>query len=195
MAVEMLRQWISPQYLTLEMVEKVARAFKEQHAIQLHQFLLPSRLRQLKRELSLWKHHYEPQSHSFSHTALPPSFAQLISSPAFLSYLELVTGYNRLILDGALKLSHRDYIMLSHASSKRQLRFALSLTSATPKSGGVLTYKQPDGDVLEITPNENTLALVLSGPELQEYISYVNHHTKRPVLYLMASAPYKRSRR
>lgn len=186
MAVKELEMWIAPEYLTLDAVEQIARVFKEQHAIQLPQFLLPRRIAQLKRELKGWKHHYEPQSHSFSHTTLPASFVKFISSPAFLGYLELVTGYNNLIPDGTLKLSHRDYIMLSHASSKNQLRLALTLTKTSTKEGGVLTYKHPEGDVLEINPHENTLVLVEQGEDLQEYLSYVNHTVKKPVMYLMA---------
>ncbi len=191
---ETLRDWINPKYLTVEAVRKIALAFMNEGAIQLSDFLLPERYTKLMSARYSFTHAYHPQQYSYDSAEMPRSVHDFLASSAFSEYVEILTGYRRLIPEQILRLKHRDYTALYDHKPFTGLGVALSLTPRWDyRWGGVLVYKHSTGDALEVVPKPNTLTMALCSSEVQSYISYVNHCAKGSVLLLTAHARNRRA--
>ena len=193
---ETLRDWINPKYLTVESVRKIALLFAKEGALQLPDFLLAERYKKLTERRYPFTHAYSPQQYSYDYAEIPAEVRAFLLSSAFSSYLEMLTGYSRVLPEQILRFNHRDYTALYDHKPFTGLGVALSLTPRWDyRMGGVLVYKHSSGDALEVVPRANTLTLAQCSSEIQSYVSYVNHLAKGSVLVLTAHARNRRADR
>ncbi len=196
----LLKEWLSPAYIRLSNIKNLSTSFPTQKPfpfLELPNFFHPSKAAAILNALSGEKFYFKEsdlfqfrQTHDFSSTSnlLLRQFRSFLSSPEFISYLNLLTGTRCLPrkIDMAGTLYEDTDFLLCHDDclETRKIAYFYYLSSLNPDDGGELNLyasakNKPTTIAATIRPQFNTFAFFLVSPKSFHQVEEIRTGAKR----------------
>lgn len=157
-------------------LEKAGAHFKKNGNVKLLKFLAHQRLKGLARRE--WKRVYDPLRWSYR-VAPPPEFVNGLPD-----CLRPVVGKRELALAECRKFRKGDYTLLFDGLKKgKGVAFFLDVNTVDELWGGYTSFVKGHEEVVRVVPQKNALFLV-NQDGLKDFTKYVNHHAKRPRVFV-----------
>lgn len=182
--IQILKNWVNPQYLTTETIKQVEQAF---HAaaipsVQLGSFLLPEKAAAVRKAIEKIKttHEYIPHMHSYHTTdAQKPlaDFYAFLNSSGFKTLLgtmlrkEIKTVHPQLLV-----YEHKDYTLLHDTIEERAetVLFFDFTKDWNDEAGGKTIFVNPNTDPLLFSRMFNAICVAALLSDVHYFLKYVN---------------------
>ena len=153
------------------------------NGIRLMQFLDEKDFNKIKEKVSKlkFKMHYEPEKRSYSKTNSPKELSELI----FLFAEKLLNIKTRIYLTELLKLSHKDYIVLTNKSSRKSLLLIFDFNDSLKDEGGYISIVLNNQEISRIHHYANSLSIASLPKNSKYFIKYVNHYAREESLHFL----------
>ncbi len=179
---------ISPFYDKPDVLKQIKNVLKTEGIVQLQQILLPSEFLKYKQVLAGldFYHDYCPHLHSQQTPLVQHSeFRKL----AKLEIIESLIGKKTLKSVRLIGFRHKDYLLISDQSHKKQSHVILDFTEEWDQSfGGYHVYKEQDGNAIMPAIGANILTVVNVPADMHFFVQYANHyaeHHQRDLVWMI----------
>ncbi len=180
-----MAELIHPQYFLKHVLLAAAQQFAKNKSIQLHQFLLPETYKKaaLPLQRAALREHYLPdQYHCHELKTIPMVVKQL---QRWLKSKEAATLVSTLVQKKvSFKESclcvyvHKDYTLL-HDKNKEPPGYDVIIDLTThwdQRACGHHSYVRNGQELVRVSPDPNTLAIVHRPAPVMKFVKYVNYH-------------------
>ena len=167
---------INKSYLERENISEIKRGLSKNGIIVLNDFLLNKEYKKIKKNVLNLKYKNEINLMEYKFSS-----AEFELSENVKEFLLNIFGLPAREIK-AYSLGHKDYWLLQ---DKRNHEFILDLTNNwNPGFGGVICYRDDDGNAIKIPCSENSLVIV-KNKKLKRYINYINHYARKRKRYFV----------
>ncbi len=193
--IQLLKNWVNPQYLSTETIKQVEQAFHTATipSVQLANFLLPEKAAAVKKAIEKIKLNYEyiPHMHSY-HTAAAEKpladFYAFLNSPGFKTLLgtmlrkEIKTVHPQLVV-----YEHKDYTLLHDTIEQRAatVLFFDFTKDWNDAAGGKTVFISPNSDPLIFPRMFNAICVAALVTDVHYFLKYVNGVAGKNKVYLV----------
>lgn len=191
--IQVLKQWINPQYLSAETMQQIEKHLSQQPLpnIQLAQFLLPQKAEEIRKALekTKWQHQYIPHMHSYAlgNDAALNSFFSFLNSNGFKVFLgTMLRKEIKTIEKEILLFQHRDYTLLHDSRQEKDaVLCCFDFTKDWPLGAGGETVVVSKTEPLLFPRLFNALTLVHLKPDIHYFLKYVNAKAEKKKMFMV----------
>lgn len=195
-SVQVLKQWINPQYLSAETMQQIEKQFSSNPVphIQLAQFLLPQKAEEIRKALEKikWQHQYIPHMHSYalgnaSGNTPINQFFSFLDSNGFKVFLgTMLRKEIKTIEKEMLLFQHRDYTLLHDSRQEKDaVLCCFDFTKDWLLGAGGETVVVSKTEPLLFPRLCNALTLVQLKPDIHYFLKYVNAKAEKRKIFLI----------
>lgn len=182
--IQILKNWVNPQYLSTETIKQVEQTFSSAAipSVQLGSFLLPEKAVAVRKAIEKIKfiHKYIPHMHSY-HTAAAEKpladFYAFLNSSGFKTLLgTMLRKEIKIVHPQLLIYEHKDYTLLHDTIEQRAATVLFFDFSKDWKedAGGKTVFVNPNTEPLIFSRMFNAICIAALLPDVHYFLKYVN---------------------